>query len=370
MGGTPILDAKITIPQPHHRAIERHAARAMLDRGHRVGLTLVSAGPGYLPRQLVESWSRLDPGRTVAWLSLDGADDPRRLIAHLVAAVRLVDEHFAADLDLGRPSTAGDRWDLAAMDAVIAELGDRSTPLCLVLDGVHRVLDPASLGHLESLVRYRPRSLRIVVLTQDRTALDLSGPDLVGSVVHVGEALLRFDADQVFRAVASAGLEVTVEQARALHDATGGWPAGVMFATSRAEEHDGVPVFAADEEPVLSYLRRRVVSRLEQDLRTFYLHVASLGSVTAELATRITGRQDAGRLLDRLVERHLLQSRADLRPGWLHVPGHLATSPATSCVPTMTGRPPRPGAWRHDGAGSTSCSRSRCASPSSTATPH
>lgn len=323
MGGTPIVDAKILIPPPFRYAVDRPVARTMLDRGRRVGLTVVSAGPGYLKRQLVESWARADDSRRVAWSTLDGDDDSVRMLAHLVAALRRAVPDLAPDLDVAELAGGTPGWEGRVTDSLIEQLDALAEPVTLVLDGVHRLHDPVARRCLETMVRYRPGPLRVVLVTRDDGAVDLAGADLAGSVVQVREALLALDVEQTFRAVAAVGVDATMDDAAALHDATGGWPAGVLFAATAALDHGGPPVFQAGEEPVLSYLRNRM-AELDADLREFFHQIAPLRQVSAELCTRVTGRADAGKLLDRLVEMHLLSTQAGLRPGWLRVPRHLA----------------------------------------------
>lgn len=322
MRGSPVVDAKISMPPPNRWAPDRAAARAKLDRGHRVGVTVVEAGPGYLKRQLVESWGRLDPRRRIAWVSLDEADDPERLLVHSLAAVQVVLPDFARDFDPEDLVGPGD-WHVRAADGAVHALGELTEPLVLVFDGVHRLVDPQSRRGLETLIRYRPEVLRIVVITRDDAALDLSSATMAGSVVELREADLALDVDQSYRMLAQDDAATSMEDATALHAATGGWPAGVALASSRRTPHGSILPFAPDEEPVLSYLRNRVLDSLDDDLASFFLEVAPLRFVHPDLAAHVTGRKDAGRALDRLAELHLLSEDPGGRPGWRRFPAHL-----------------------------------------------
>ncbi len=325
MGGTPIIDAKITVPHQHRNVVDRPAARALLDRGERVGVTVVAAAPGYLKRQLVASWAQADPRRTVAWVSLDAGDDPARLLAHTMASIRRVQPGFAPDLDVAS-LIGGPGWEVRAVDTVIEAFGRETSPITVVFDSVHSLVHPDSLHGLGVLIRYRPPALRVVALTRDDAALDLSTAVLAGSVVEIREDDLAFDAEQTFEAViAATGRAWTKEQAGALHLATAGWPAGVFLTAVRQEPGGPPPPFGTDEEPVRSYLRHRVLDPLEPELRSFLLHVAPLGDVSAELCAHVTGRADTGHLLDRLVELHLLGDGRPGRPGWRRFPSFVAS---------------------------------------------
>ncbi len=321
MGGTPIVDGKITIPPQYRGVVDRPAARALMDRGERVGLTVVAAAPGYLKRQLVASWAT-DPRRTVAWVSLDEADDPARLLAHAAASIRRVRPDFAADLDVAS-LVGGAGWEARAADTVFEAIGRETTPITLVFDSVHSLVHPDSRRGLGILIRYRPPALRIVALTRDDAVLDLSTAALSGSVVEIREDDLAFDVEQTYQAGVVTGRTWTEKEAEILHRDTGGWPAGVFLTLSRT----GAPVlrFATDVEPVRSYLQHRVLEPLEPGLRSFLLRVAPLRDVSAELAAHVTGRADAGHLLDRLVELHLLGDGQHGRAGWRRFPSHITS---------------------------------------------
>lgn len=321
MRGQPIVDAKISKPPPHRWAPQRARARALLDRGDQCGLTVVAAGPGYFKRQLVEAWVTLDPRRRVAWLSLDEADDPMRLLAHALAAVRSVAPGFAPEIVLDELLGHGN-WQARAADTVVEALGTLEEPLTLVIEGVHRLLDPDSLRGVETLMRYRPSQLKIIVITRDDAAIDLAHATMSGAVTEIREADLAFDVDATYRMLASAGLDVSMPDAWALHAATGGWPAGVALTAARSPD-GGVLPFAPDEQPAKGFLRNRVLDPLDEDLTTFLLQVASLGSVHPDLAAHVTGRPDARRRLDRLTEIHLLFDVPGSRPGWRSVPDYL-----------------------------------------------
>lgn len=322
MRGQPIVDAKISKPPPHRWAPQRARARALLDQGDRGGLTVVAAGPGFFKRQLVEAWATLDPRRRVAWLSLDEADDPIRLLAHAIAAVRSVASGFSPEIVLDDLLDSGN-WQARAADTVVEALGTLDEPLTLVVDGVHRLRDPDSRRGIETLVRYRPSQLKIIVITRDTAAIDLAHATMSGAVTEIREPDLALDVDETFRMLVAAGFDVTVRDARVLHEATDGWPAGVSLTATRRSPDGGVPTFAPDENPVHAFLRSRVLEPLDGDLATFLLQVASLGSVHPDLAAHVTGRADARRRLDRLSEIHLLFDIPGSRPGWRTFPDYL-----------------------------------------------
>ena len=70
----PILRTKVLLPQSHADLVARERLFQELDSGFRLGLTVVTAPPGYGKTTLVAEWvrRRMIP---CAWLSLDAEDD-------------------------------------------------------------------------------------------------------------------------------------------------------------------------------------------------------------------------------------------------------------------------------------------------------
>lgn len=81
-----ILQTKLHIPPLRSSLVPRPRLIAKLDAGLAGRLTLISAPAGYGKTTLVAEWLQAGE-RLAAWLSLDeGDNDPRRLLAYLLAA--------------------------------------------------------------------------------------------------------------------------------------------------------------------------------------------------------------------------------------------------------------------------------------------
>lgn len=86
-----VLGTKIHVPTPRRDTVPRTQLTERLDAAEPARLVLVSAPPGFGKTTLLSQWvtERSDDHQTpVAWLSLDAGDnDPRRFLAHLLAAL-------------------------------------------------------------------------------------------------------------------------------------------------------------------------------------------------------------------------------------------------------------------------------------------
>src|SRR3712207_770206 len=86
-----IVTTKVRVPRTRTDLVPRPRLREALVRYEGRRLTLVSAPAGFGKTTLLSEWleERSGDSRTVAWLSLEEADnDPARFLAYLVAALR------------------------------------------------------------------------------------------------------------------------------------------------------------------------------------------------------------------------------------------------------------------------------------------
>jgi LuxR family transcriptional regulator, maltose regulon positive regulatory protein len=84
-----LVTTKVRVPRTRTELVERPRLRETLVRNEGRRLTLVSAPAGFGKTTLLSEWleDRSGDGRSVAWLSLEEADnDPARFLAYLVSA--------------------------------------------------------------------------------------------------------------------------------------------------------------------------------------------------------------------------------------------------------------------------------------------
>ena len=124
-------------------------------------------------------------------------------------------------------------------------------------------------------------------------------------------------------------LHLDESQSRELHACTGGWPAGVRLAT--AALHGGADPNAflgrcsAAPEPVADFLVDEVLAVLPVADRDLLAATSLGGPITADLAAALSGRSDAGEVLDRLSRDTGLVQRGSAGRFRVHplVPPHL-----------------------------------------------
>jgi len=91
----PLVLTKLRVPQARPSLVARPRLTEKLERDAGRKLTFISAPAGFGKTTLLLEWleSRAGGDQSVAWLSLDEADnDPARFLSHLVAALKTIEE--------------------------------------------------------------------------------------------------------------------------------------------------------------------------------------------------------------------------------------------------------------------------------------
>jgi ATP/maltotriose-dependent transcriptional regulator MalT/DNA-binding SARP family transcriptional activator len=279
-----VIRAKFAIPSlPEERVARPRLERrlASLISRHRVVVVSATAGAGKTTAVASAVRGLEQP---VAWLTLDRTDAaPGRLVTYLEAALAMVAPPVADTAT--RALAAGIPHAEAA--GLLAEAVGR-TPAVFVLDELERLNGASeSWEVLESLLRYAPAGLRMVLIS--RRAIPAQAAPAPAALAMLGEPDLAFTADEAAHALTihgDAGLD-----ASAVVDATGGWVTGVLFEAWRSAGH--VNGAGGEADPLHGYLAAHIVGQLDPVDREFLETTAVLDEVTAARAEAL-GVPDAG----------------------------------------------------------------------------
>jgi LuxR family maltose regulon positive regulatory protein len=315
------------IPRAHHQLLPRERAAALLPRPGVTGraTTVVTAPAGYGKTTLLAEHVRSlrDDGLAAAWVTLsdlppaDASErDPATADAVVEALWDAVTSALVGALTLTRvpaqrPPATGravapgpDRW-----ARLVATLESPGEPIVLVLDDTHAVRDPARLAALSQLASHRTDVVHVVWSGRHEPAVGLSRRRLLGDVVDIGASdlvLRRSEVAQLLEwtdlvaAPAPGELHVvtaddlrisTVDDARVeeVWLRSEGWPAAVRLLAP------GGPAADAQLE---AYLESEVLGHLGEETVDVLRRTSIATTVPVDLAVRLTGRDDAGALLE------------------------------------------------------------------------
>lgn len=260
-------------------------------------LQLVIAPPGFGKTTLLVDFIH-EAALPACWVTLDRGDgDLPVFVATLVEAFRQrVPEIGARTLaalqapgDLERRAGALARTLAAELDEQI----DRLT--LLVLDDFHEVNDSTAVtAFLDELLRLLPDGVRVIVAGRALPNLTVSRLIVEGQLFGLGEADLRFTADELLTLLRRHGRDITAAQAAALVDGAEGWIAGFLLSVPHVWQGlvSGVIAVRGDEGPLYDYLAAEAFDRQPPHIQRFLLATAVPDVPDLDLCAALLGPGD------------------------------------------------------------------------------
>lgn len=284
-------------------------------------VTLVRAPAGFGKTTLLVGWVRCrrHEGDATAWVSIDAHDnDPFVLWSAILTA--LEKEAIAAEDThlVPRPPERGEEERfVAALGKVVDR---RQRDIWLVLDDAQRLRERDALHCLEVLLDSLPTRLHLVISTRFGEPVPLRRLRIAGVLRELGAAELGFTETETAAVLSSYSVTLAQSDLTRLMRRTEGWPAIVRLAAlalSESADHTAtIDSFVETDRAVADYLVGEVLSKLPADVQEFLLRTSVCEALTVELASELTGRDDAGVLLEQLERVNTLVSRCSSHSQW------------------------------------------------------
>ena len=282
-------DQHVTIPDPVAGYIERTALAERCAPANR-RLTVLKAPGGFGKTTLLAASCRdlLDRGVPVAWLSLDGEDDPGALDLHLAHAF----QRAGLDVSDRRPNGGEPPSGIDPVTKLLAALENREGPWVLALDNLQTLRGRTSVASLNELVRNAPPTLHLAVSCREfPVGLDLAGPLFEGAADFLTEEDLRFSRAEIERFFDG---KLSRRELTAVAGGSAGWPIALGIERAaragQARERDV-------QELMYNWVESSLWSDLAEDEEEFLLDVGLFETIDAELLEEVLGGRDAlGRL--------------------------------------------------------------------------
>jgi LuxR family maltose regulon positive regulatory protein len=304
--------AKISTPRLFG-IVARRRLFAYLDENRGRPLICVDGPPGAGKTTLVASYLEARRVPTL-WYQVEPGDaDPANLFHYLTLAAeafpeaeasalpKLVAEHLSDLPSFARPFF---RQLFARLPA----------GLVIVLDNYQEAPADASLHEVvRAAVAEVPPGSSICCVSRIDAPPSFAQLAATGAVFCLHWDMLRLTLEET-REI-SAAREVREDWlVRALHQQSEGWAAGITLMLERLGHAaaDTGTLHTDTRESVFHYFASLLFDRASESTRQTLLSVAFLPHVTASMATLMSGREEAGQVLDQLYRRHLFTDR---RPG-------------------------------------------------------
>jgi LuxR family maltose regulon positive regulatory protein len=332
MSAFPLLSTKLSLPPRRPSLVPRPRLNGLLDLGLQPGsrLTLLSAPAGFGKTSLVIDWagSLAERGVSLAWLSLDEADnDLARFLRYLAAALQKlqpeVGQTTLAALDLPQHLPVE-----GLMVPLINDLEYAPGEWALVLDDFQVINDLEVNQAVAYLVDHQPAHFHLLLTTRHDPMLPLARLRARGEVNEIRAADLRFSQEEgleFIRRVTHLGLDAG--QAALLEQRTEGWAAGLQMAAialqAFAARQGGVPEidhflasFGGTHQYVFDYLAQEVLNQQNPEVIDFLHDTSILDRFQSALCDAVVGRSGSEGILKQLDQTHLFILPLDERHQW------------------------------------------------------
>lgn len=233
------LVLKTTPPRLSRSAMARDRLLHEADRALDTTAFAVVAPAGFGKTTLLLQWRQrwLEQGARVAWLTADELDDPARLAAALVHAVRCIGSLDEGDV-VGRVSG------IEAITGLLAGIARWRVQVMVVIDDAERLPSATVTQVLQYLLINAPANLHLAI--GSRMVLPLRTAELLAHARFRSlplEELRLQPAESMSLLRARLGTGLDLDACMRLHDATEGWPIGLQLAIA-AIEHEADPAVA------------------------------------------------------------------------------------------------------------------------------
>ena len=316
-----LLETKLHAPRRRDGLVRRSRLDERLSSTDAPAVVLVSAPAGFGKTTLIAQWATAADisGLRTAWVSLDRRDsDPVLFWSYVIAALRKVDDELGTAALRALQSSPGD------VDAVVGSLVNDLAALddvVLVLDDYHVIESLDVHESMRFFLEHLPPSVRLVVATRADPPWPLASLRARGDLLEIRAADLRFTPSESEAYLNDAvGLDLAERDIEALEARTEGWIAALQLAAislrGRGDPSTFIAEFAGDDRFVVDYLADEVLDRQPADIRSFLLETSILTRLNAALCAAVTGRSDAGAILQSLERSNMFLVALDDRRNW------------------------------------------------------
>jgi LuxR family transcriptional regulator, maltose regulon positive regulatory protein len=316
-----LVASKLAAPAPRAGLIPRADLLSLLQASLQFKLCLVEAPAGSGKTTLLAQWQAVAGRGRVAWVSLDeGDNDPTRFWVYVVEAVRTVEPGVgAAALEaLRRPSADLYR---AVLPGLLNELSRIGSPLVLVLDDHHLVINPACHQTLGFFLDHLPTTVHLVLATRVEPPLSVARMRARGELAELRVADLQFTGEEASALLnGSMGLQLATEDVKRLAERTEGWAAALYLAGLSLRGRDDpsafIAAFSGDNRHVADYLSAEVLERQPRKVREFLLRTSVLKRLCGPLCDAVLEADGSAGLLVELERSNLFLVPLDDRREW------------------------------------------------------
>ena len=300
-----LVEAKLRVPRQRPGMVHRtRVLRSLRVAGDRRVISFV-APPGYGKTSVLVQWASSDR-RPVAWLTADDGDnDPVVVLTYLAAAIDRLEPLGPGIFDAITSPAVSNR---AVVGRLLEAISRRASPVLIVIDDAHWIVDRVCLDALSELITYLPEGSQVALAGREPVALPLVRWRADGSLLEIGPGDLAMDPQEASALASRLGLALSAESATQLTRGTEGWPALLALAALEAQRslHLDRHVVAGSNLHVADYLRSELLEGRPEDEIAFLTRTSILERLSGPLCDLVADRRGSNELLARLARSTML----------------------------------------------------------------
>lgn len=307
-----------------------HVSRARLEgllstttRGEQhASIATVCAPPGFGKSTLLATWTttRQRAGAITAWINLDDHDNHPTVLWSAVLNALEKHEGLASAFRRTALRVPQPGEENCFITNLVNVFDQQEHEIWVVLDDFHRLTEPAALRGLELLLERFPTGLHLMISSRTNPPLPMQRFKVAGELLELRSNDLCFTATEAAALLSSHDVALSQQDLTRLMARTEGWPVGLRLAaltlSGSADYSSTIDSFIETDHAVADYLMAEVLSVLPASYQDFLLATSVCDSFTIELASTLTGRDDAGTLLNELEQSYGLASRCSPHSEW------------------------------------------------------
>lgn len=280
-----LLRSKVSPPRKHVEALSRPVLLERLRTVPRGGLVVVQAPAGYGKSSLLAEWreASLKQGDNFAWVALDEEDDLESILAHLAFAFHLNGLELSQS-ELLQTNTQEKHLSSYALRILLQIIEETPCDFVVVLDDLERLTESISSSFLESLLRWAPENLTVVLSGRQPPPIELTDFAVRGLLTDIRKKDLKFNRAEI-KAILGDYPEVTIKEIERL---TEGWPVFVRLM-SIGTGLQTLHTYPVDSNAFTHYLDSNLLTLVSKEQKKFLLEASIFDDIPVAFFTECYG---------------------------------------------------------------------------------
>ncbi|QAA32498.1 LuxR C-terminal-related transcriptional regulator [Clostridium manihotivorum] len=316
------MSLKYSIPKTKNELVLRKSLFKKLDEAVIAKLTTVVAPAGYGKTSLISSWANLNTKDNLCfkWISLDESDNEIHNFWNTFLNCLITEDKCSKAYKLSdNEQNLNFHYFITVASDYLAKSSDMR--LVFILDDFHNITDSKIHKEFNTLIKYLPEKLHLIMISRERLPVSLSKYLINNEVLELDTEDLRFSVEEttsLFRR--KSAINISDEDIKILRDNFDGWAAGMqIFILSNKDTNinsDSIREFTGQQRYIFNFFTEEVFEHLDEEIKSFLVKTSCLDVLNASLCDKAIGTNSSYKILEYLEQRNLFLFPLDDKNQW------------------------------------------------------